>query len=400
MSSSPGRPQKTCIPEFKSTVFTMTGGSSCPNVRSPTVRAMRCSSGSRLNRAGERMRWKAISACATANTSLRDRLSAISRSLAIPMPPAQAAPTSAPTLDPMMRAGRWPRSRNAWITPTRVNGGSRFKSVSACPGGSVPSNVVDMPMTAPLFLTRLGRDPWARFGLGLVAGLAVLALLAPWLAPGDPFRGDLAASLRPPSGAFLLGSDVQGRDVLSRVLYGARLSLAVGLISQSIALALGVTLGLVSGYYGRWMDGVIMRVVFVVIGIVGWAGMARIVRGQVLLARGLDYVQAARALGASDARIIARHLLPNVIAPVIVAATLGIGGAIMAEAALSFIGLGAQPPTPSWGAMVAEGRDLLRVAPWVSIAPGVAIGLTVLGLNLLGDGLRDALDVRGVGRVA
>ncbi len=249
-------------------------------------------------------------------------------------------------------------------------------------------------MAAPLFLTRLQRDPWARFGLGLVAGLAVLALLAPWLAPGDPFRGDLAASLRPPSGAFLLGSDVQGRDVLSRVLYGARLSLAVGLISQSIALALGVTLGLVSGYYGRWMDGVIMRVadvtlafpslllliaiaaavkpslpvVFVVIGIVGWAGMARIVRGQVLLARGLDYVQAARALGASDARIIARHLLPNVIAPVIVAATLGIGGAIMAEAALSFIGLGAQPPTPSWGAMVAEGRDLLRVAPWVSIA--------------------------------
>src|SRR5882762_327187 len=228
-------------------------------------------------------------------------------------------------------------------------------------------------MAAPLFLTRLQRDPWARFGLGLVAGLAVLALLAPWLAPGDPFRGDLAASLHPPSGAFLLGSDVQGRDVLSRVLYGARLSLAVGLISQSIALALGVTLGLVSGYYGRWMDGVIMRiadvtlafpslllliaiaaavkpslpVVFIVIGVVGWAGMARIVRGQVLLARGLEYVQAARALGASDARILARHLLPNVIAPVIVAATLGIGGAIMAEAALSFIGLGAQPPTAS-----------------------------------------------------
>ena len=214
--------------------------------------------------------------------------------------------------------------------------------------------------------------------------------------------------------------------MLSRVLYGARLSLAVGLISQSIALALGVTLGLVSGYYGRWIGGLIMRaadvtlafpslllliaiaaavkpslpVVFVVIGIVGWAGMARIVRGQVLLARGLEYVQAARALGASDFRIIARHVLPNVIAPVIVAATLGIGGAIMAEAALSFIGLGAQPPTPSWGAMVAEGRDLLRVAPWVSIAPGVAIGLAVLGLNLLGDGLRDALDVRGLGRVA
>jgi ABC-type dipeptide/oligopeptide/nickel transport system permease subunit len=275
-------------------------------------------------------------------------------------------------------------------------------------------------MPALLVWNRLARDRWARLGLAIVAGLAVLAICAPLLAPGDPFRGDLAASLRAPSGAFLLGSDVQGRDVLSRVLYGARLSLAVGLISQGIALALGVTLGLVAGYYGRWIEGCIMRVadvtlafpslllliaiaaavrpslpaVFVVIGAVGWAGMARLVRGQLLVVRGLEYVQAARALGASDARIIGRHLLPNVVAPVIVAATLGIGGAIMAEAALSFIGLGAQPPTPSWGAMVAEGRDLLRVAPWVSLVPGLAIGLAVLGTNLLGDGLRDALDVR------
>src|SRR3954462_7966627 len=201
-------------------------------------------------------------------------------------------------------------------------------------------------MAAPLFWSRLAHDPWSRFGLGVVGVLVALAVLAPWLAPGDPFRGDLAASLQPPSKAFLLGSDAQGRDVLSRVLYGARLSLAVGLISQSIALALGVTLGLVSGYYGRWIGGLIMRVadvtlafpslllliaiaaavkpslpiVFIVIGRVGWAGMAPIVRGQVLVARGLEYVQAARALGASDTRIIARHLLPNVIAPVIVAA--------------------------------------------------------------------------------
>jgi peptide/nickel transport system permease protein len=275
-------------------------------------------------------------------------------------------------------------------------------------------------MPAPLVWTRLARDRWARLGLAIVVGVALLAVLAPVLAPGDPYRGDLAASLRAPSPAFPLGSDAQGRDVLSRVLFGARLSLAVGLISQGIALALGVTLGLVAGYYGRWVDGMVMRVadvtlafpslllliaiaaavrpslpvVFVVIGVVGWAGMARLVRGQVLVTRGLEYVQAARALGASDARIIARHLLPNVVAPVIVAATLGIGGAIMAEAALSFIGLGAQPPTPSWGAMVAEGRDLLRVAPWVSLVPGLAIGVAVLGLNLLGDGLRDALDVR------
>ena len=276
-------------------------------------------------------------------------------------------------------------------------------------------------MPAPLVWKRLARDRWGRLGLAIVAALVVLAVAAPLLAPGDPFRGDLAASLRAPSSAFLLGSDAQGRDILSRVLYGARLSLAVGLISQGIAMTLGVTLGLVAGYYGRWVEGVIMRVadvtlafpslllliaiaaavkpslpvVFVVIGVVGWAGMARLVRGQVLVVRRLDYVQAARALGASDARIIACHLLPNVVAPVIVAATLGIGGAIMAEAALSFIGLGAQPPTPSWGAMVAEGRDLLRVAPWVSLVPGLAIGLAVLGTNLLGDGLRDALDVRG-----
>src|SRR2546423_5246158 len=196
-------------------------------------------------------------------------------------------------------------------------------------------------MAAPLFSTRLARDPWARFGLGLVASLAILALLAPWLAPGDPFRGDLAASLRPPSHNYLFGSDAQGRDVLSRVLYGARLSLAVGLISQSIALAIGVTLGLLAGFYGRWLDSVIMRVadvtlafpslllliaiaaavqpslpvVFVVIGLVGWAGMARLVRGQVLLARGLEYVQAAPALGGSDAPISRRHLPPNGIAP-------------------------------------------------------------------------------------
>jgi ABC-type dipeptide/oligopeptide/nickel transport system permease subunit len=137
-----------------------------------------------------------------------------------------------------------------------------------------------------------------------------------------------------------------------------------------------------------------LPVIFVVIGVVGWAGMARLVRGQVLVVRALEYVAAARALGASDARVLSRHVLPNVVAPVVVAATLGVGGAIMAEAALSFVGLGAPPPVPSWGAMVAEGRELLRVAPWVSIVPGCAIGLTVLGINLLGDALGDALDVR------
>jgi peptide/nickel transport system permease protein len=257
-------------------------------------------------------------------------------------------------------------------------------------------------------------------GLAIVTALTVLAVTAPWVAPADPLRGSLEVSLRAPSGAFWLGTDVQGRDILSRVLYGARLSLAVGLVSQGVASVLGVSLGLAAGYYGRWLDATIMRladvtlafpslllliaiaaavnpslpVVFVVIGVVGWAGMARLVRGEVLGLRTREYVQAARALGASDFRILSRHLLPGVAAPVIVAATLGVGGAIMAEAALSFVGLGARPPTPSWGAMVADGRDLLRVAPWVSLFPGLAIGLTVLGVNLLGDGLRDALEVR------
>jgi ABC-type dipeptide/oligopeptide/nickel transport system permease subunit len=275
-------------------------------------------------------------------------------------------------------------------------------------------------MQAPRHWQRFSRDRWALIGLGIVTILTVLALAAPWIAPADPLRGSLANSLRAPSREFWLGTDVQGRDLLARLLFGARLSLAVGLVSQTVASLIGVALGLVAGYYGRWVDGALMRladvtlafpslllliaiaaavnpslpVVFVVIGLVGWAGMARLVRGEVLTLRVREYVQAARALGASDARIVWRHLLPGVTAPVIVAATLGVGGAIMAEAALSFVGLGARPPTPSWGAMVADGRDLLRVAPWVSLMPGLAIGLTVLGVNLVGDGLRDALEVR------
>ncbi len=260
-----------------------------------------------------------------------------------------------------------------------------------------------------------------RLGLALVSLVVLAALLAPWLAPYNPIVGDLKhAYLTPPGTRFLLGADTQGRDVLSRVLYGARLSLEVGVVSQTVAVTLGVTLGLISGFYGRWVDALVMRladvtlafptlllliafaaavrpplpVVFIIIGAVGWAGMARLVRSQVLVLRGAEYVQAARALGAPDRRILFRHLLPNVRAQVIVAATLGMAGAIMAEAALSFVGLGAQPPTPSWGAMVADGRELLRVAPWVSFGPGIAIGIAVLGFNLLGDALRELWDPR------
>lgn len=277
-------------------------------------------------------------------------------------------------------------------------------------------------MHSPLVLRRLARDPWALCGAALLGLVVIGALGSAWWTPGDPFQGNLSESLRAPSSSHVLGTDQQGRDLFARVLYGARLSLSVGLVSQGIALVLGLTLGLAAGYRGRWIDAAVMRladitlafppllllvavaaavrpslpVVLVVIGVVGWAGMARITRGQVLVVRSLDYVHAARALGASDRRIVLGHVLPNVLGPVAVAATLGVGAAIMAEAALSFVGLGAQPPIPSWGAMVAEGRDLLRTAPWVSLFPGLAIGVVVLGVNLLGDGLQDALDPRAL----
>lgn len=250
--------------------------------------------------------------------------------------------------------------------------------------------------------------------------MSLAAILAPVIATHSPIEIDLNQLLQPPGGGHILGTDVQGRDIWSRLVYGARVSLTVGLISQGIALLLGVTLGLLAGYYGGWVDEVVMRladvtlafptlllliamvaalqpsmgVVFATIGIVGWAGMARLVRGQVLVVRQLEYVQAIRALGAGDIRIMLQHVLPNVIAPVVIAATLGVAGAIMAEAALSFLGLGVPPPAPSWGSMIAEGRDLdqLRHAPWTSLFPGIAIGAAVLGFNLLGDALRDALD--------
>jgi ABC-type dipeptide/oligopeptide/nickel transport system permease subunit len=268
-------------------------------------------------------------------------------------------------------------------------------------------------------LDRLRRDHFFQLGVVFVGIVLLAAVFAPWLAPHSPFAGDQrGAYLLRPGSRFLLGTDTQGRDVLSRVLYGARLSLAVGVISQSVSVTIGILLGLLAGYYGRWVDALVMRladitlafptlllliavaaavkpslpVVFVVIGIVGWAGMARLVRSQVLVLRRAEFVLAAQALGARDRRVLLRHLLPNVRTQVIIAATLGIAGAIMAEAALSFVGLGAQPPTPSWGSMVADGRDLLRVAPWVSFAPGLAIGIAVLGFNLVGDGLREAYD--------
>ena len=274
----------------------------------------------------------------------------------------------------------------------------------------------------------LRRDGRAWFGAAVVFFMVFAAIAAPLIARHDPTDIDLINGLQAPSAAHWMGTDIQGRDVWARLVYGARVSLSVGLVSQGIALALGLVLGLVAGYYGRWVDEIVMRladvtlafptllllialvaalqpslvVVFLTIGLVGWAGMARLVRGQVLVVRELEYVQAMRALGARNHRIIVRHVLPAVIAPVLIAATLGVAAAIMAEAALSFLGLGVQPPTPSWGAMIADGRDLsqLRGAPWTSLFPGLAIGMTVLGFNLLGDALRDALDPRAKRKIA
>jgi len=256
--------------------------------------------------------------------------------------------------------------------------------------------------------------------------MTLAAILAPLIARQSPITIDLLHILQRPSGQHWFGTDIQGRDIWSRLIYGARVSLTVGLVSQVIALALGVTMGLLAGFYGRWVDEIVMRladvtlafptlllliamvaalqpsqgVVIATIGLVGWAGMARLVRGQVLVVRQLEYVQAIRALGAGDLRIMVQHVLPNVIAPVVIAATLGVAGAIMAEAALSFLGLGVPPPAPSWGSMIADGRDLdqLRRAPWTSVFPGMAIGAAVLGFNLLGDALRDALDPRQIYR--
>ncbi|HZK78769.1 MAG TPA: ABC transporter permease, partial [Gemmatimonadaceae bacterium] len=261
-----------------------------------------------------------------------------------------------------------------------------------------------------------------RFGIAVIVLMVFAAIAAPIVASQDPLKIDLSNYLARPSGSHWLGTDVQGRDIWARLVFGARVSLSVGLISQGIALSLGVTLGLIAGYYGKWVDELVMRladvtlafptlllliamvaafqpsmgVVFATIGVVGWAGMARLVRGQVLVVRQLEYVQAIRALGAKDVRVMLQHVLPNVIAPVVIAATLGVAGAIMAEAALSFLGLGVPAPTPSWGSMIADGRDLdqLRRAPWTSVFPGMAIGAAVLGFNLLGDALRDALDPR------
>ena len=257
-------------------------------------------------------------------------------------------------------------------------------------------------------------------GLFIIVLMSLAALLAPWLAPYDPTELHLKAILEPPSPLFPLGTDALGRDVLSRLLFGARVSLWVGFVSVSIAIAIGVILGLLAGYFGGLVDELIMRgvdvmlcfpsfflilaviaflepslnTIMVVIGLTSWMGVARLVRAETLSLKERDFIAAARLGGASSIRIIRLHILPNALTPVLVSATLGIAGAILVESSLSFLGLGVQPPDPSWGNMLMEGKDVLEIAPWLSLYPGLAILLTVLGYNLLGESLRDTLDPR------
>lgn len=255
-------------------------------------------------------------------------------------------------------------------------------------------------------------------GLLLTVLLVIAALAAPLLAPHDPNFQDTSRRLEAPSDEHLLGLDDLGRDVLSRIVYGARVSLRVGFSVVIIASLIGITLGAIAGYFGGVVDMLVMRLcdillafpgillaialvavlgpslnnVVLALATIGWVGYARLVRGQVLKVREMEYVTAAKALGAKSPRVIVLHVLPNVINPVIVMATLGLAGAILAEAALSFLGLGVQPPTPSWGAMLTAGRRYLGLANHLAIFPGAAIMLAVMGLNFLGDGLIDALD--------
>jgi len=259
-------------------------------------------------------------------------------------------------------------------------------------------------------------------GLVVMVLLYVLTLVTPLIAPYDPSeQGNIILSrYLAPSLEHLMGTDKFGRDIFSRVLFGARISLSIGFIAVAISITLGTLIGAFAGYFGGIVDGILMRftdmmlsfprlvllivvialfepniyLVVVVLGLTGWMGTARLVRGEVLSLREREFVQAARALGMGDWRIIFRHVIPNTMAPVIVSATLGIGQTILTEASLSFLGLGVQPPTPSWGNMVSDGRDALINAWWIATFPGIAIVVTVVAFNLLGDGLRDALDPR------
>jgi len=280
-----------------------------------------------------------------------------------------------------------------------------------------------------IFWRALRRNRLALVGGTVVLGLAVLAMLAPVLAPWDPYRPDMRKILEPPSAEHWLGTDHLGRDVLSRMLYGSRVSLAVGFVSVGIAALVGILFGAAAGYHGGLVDASVMRLVdlmlvfprfflllavlaflspsiwtiMAVIGLTGWMGVARLVRAEFLTLKEREFVTWSQSVGASAFRIIWRHILPNAMAPVLVAMTLGIPAAILTESGLSFLGLGVQPPYATWGNILNEGKDAIELAWWLSVYPGLAILVTVLSYNLLGEGIRDALDPRlrqTVGRLA
>ena len=275
-------------------------------------------------------------------------------------------------------------------------------------------------------MRRLARDAAALVGLGVVLAAVVVAMLAPTIAPSDPIKNSLLDRLTPPmwaeggSAKHPLGTDTLGRDVASRLIYGARVSLVVGFAAVVIAGLIGIVLGLLSGFYRGWLDDLLMRIgdiqlafpvlvlavavlavlganminLIVVLAVTGWITYARIVRGETLSLREREFVDAARALGARDGWILARHILPNVLPPIVVVATFSVARVIIAEASLSFLGLGLPAPAPSWGAMLDEGRNYITTGWWLALFPGVAILLVVLGINVVGDWLRDVLDPR------
>lgn len=269
-------------------------------------------------------------------------------------------------------------------------------------------------------MPRLKANRFAMIGAVTIVLLVLLSLAARWVAPYDPYHLDAWNVLTAPSSEHWLGTDDLGRDVLSRLIFGAQISLKVGFVSIGIAVVLGCIVGLASGYYGGWVDTILMRFVDImlcfpafflilaiiaflepsiwyimaVIGCTGWMGVARLVRAEVLSIKEQDYVMAARCIGCSDLRIMMVHILPNALSPVLVAATLGVAGAILTESALSFLGIGVQPPTASWGSMLTSGKDYIEFAWWLSLFPGLAILVTVLAYNLFGEGIRDALDPR------
>jgi peptide/nickel transport system permease protein len=270
------------------------------------------------------------------------------------------------------------------------------------------------------FWRRFFRDKLAIAGLAVVIVFFGLSVLASAIAPYDPGRIDVDNVLSPPSAKHFLGTDDLGRDVFSRMVYGAGISLKVGFVAVGIAVFIGIILGAISGYYGGLIDVIVMRLVDImlcfpsfflilsviaflepsifnimaVIGLTSWMGITRLVRAEFLSLKERDFVLAERAIGAGAPRIIFMHILPNALAPVLVSATLGIASAVLTESALSFLGIGVQPPTPSWGNMLTQGKEVLGVAWWMSVFPGIAILMTVLGYNLLGEGIRDAIDPR------